>query len=95
MSNVWVLANVFESDLPFVKIGDTADVMTGAGAAPMKGRVSYIAALVDPNTRAVSVRIDVPNPGEVLKRDLYVRAVIQSQQESSGLARSRLGGAAR
>ncbi len=85
LSNVWVLANVFESDLPFVKIGDTAEVVTGAGATPMKGRVSYIAALVDPNTRAVSVRIDVPNPGEVLKRDLYVRAVIQSQQESQGL----------
>jgi cobalt-zinc-cadmium efflux system membrane fusion protein len=85
LSNVWVLANVFESDLPFVKIGDTAEVMTGAGAAPMKGRVSYIAALVDPNTRAVSVRIDVPNPGDVLKRDLYVRAIIQSQTESQGL----------
>jgi cobalt-zinc-cadmium efflux system membrane fusion protein len=85
LSNVWVLANVFESDLPFVKIGDAAEVVTGAGMAPMKGRVSYIAALVDPNTRAVSVRIDVPNPGEVLKRDLYVRAVIQSQTESQGL----------
>ncbi len=85
LSNVWVLANVFESDLPFVKIGDTAEVVTGAGAASLKGRVSYIAALVDPNTRAVSVRIDVPNPGEVLKRDLYVRAVIQSQTESQGL----------
>lgn len=85
LSNVWVLANVFESDLPFVKIGDTAEVVTGAGVAPMKGRVSYIAALVDPNTRAVSVRIDVPNPGEVLKRDLYVRAVIQSHTESQGL----------
>jgi cobalt-zinc-cadmium efflux system membrane fusion protein len=85
LSNVWVLANVFESDLPFVKIGDTAEVVTGAGAVPMKGRVSYIAALVDPNTRAVSVRIDVPNPGEVLKRDLYVRVVIQSQTESQGL----------
>jgi cobalt-zinc-cadmium efflux system membrane fusion protein len=85
LSNVWVLANVFESDLPFVKIGDPAEVLTGAGAVPMKGRVSYIAALVDPNTRAVSVRIDVPNPGEVLKRDLYVRAIIQSQTETQGL----------
>jgi cobalt-zinc-cadmium efflux system membrane fusion protein len=85
LSSVWVIANVFEADLPFVKIGDSAEVLTGAGVAPLKGRVSYIAALVDPNTRAIAVRLDVPNPGEVLKRDLYVRVVIHSQAESQGL----------
>ena len=51
----------------------------------MQGRVDYIAALVDPNTRAVSVRLDVPNPGEVLKRDLYVRVQIHSQAPASGI----------
>lgn len=85
LSSVWVIANVFEADLPFVKIGDSAEVLTGAGTAPLKGRVSYIAALVDPNTRAIAVRLEVPNPGEVLKRDLYVRVVIQSQAESQGM----------
>ena len=85
LSTVWVIANVFEADLPFVKIGDSADVLTTAGAAPLTGKVSYIAALVDPNTRAIAVRLDVPNPGEILKRDLYVRAVIHSQLESQGL----------
>jgi cobalt-zinc-cadmium efflux system membrane fusion protein len=85
LSTVWVIANVFEADLPFVKIGDSADVLSTAGAAPLIGKVSYIAALVDPNTRAIAVRLDVPNRGEVLKRDLYVRAVIHSQFESQGL----------
>jgi cobalt-zinc-cadmium efflux system membrane fusion protein len=85
LSSVWVIANVFEADLAFVKIGDSADVVTAAGTAPLRARVSYIAALVDPNTRAISVRLDVPNPGEALKRDMYVRAVIHSQLESQGL----------
>ena len=85
LSSVWVIANVFEADLPFVKIGDSAEVLTGAGVTSLKGRVSYIAALVDPTTRAIAVRLDVPNPGEVLKRDLYVRVVIHSQSESQGL----------
>jgi cobalt-zinc-cadmium efflux system membrane fusion protein len=84
LSSVWVMANVFEGDLPSVRIGDTADVITGSGQT-LQGRVDYIAALVDPNTRAVSVRLDVPNPGEVLKRDLYVRVQIHSQAPANGI----------
>jgi cobalt-zinc-cadmium efflux system membrane fusion protein len=85
LSAVWVIANVFEADLPFVKIGDSADVLTEGSTAPLTGRVSYIAALVDPATRGIAVRLDVPNPGGVLKRDLYVRVIIHSQAESNGL----------
>src|SRR5205823_439174 len=77
LSNVWVMANVFEADLSAVHIGDEAEVVTGAGQT-LAGRVDYVAALVDPNTRAVSVRIEVQNPGEVLKRDLYVRVAFHS-----------------
>ena len=84
LSSVWVMANVFEADLPSVRTGDTADIITGSGQT-LKGRVDYIAALVDPNTRAVSVRLNVPNPGEVLKRDLYVRVQIHSQVQASGI----------
>jgi cobalt-zinc-cadmium efflux system membrane fusion protein len=84
LSSVWVMANVFEADLPSVRIGDTADVITGSGQT-LQGRVDYIAALVDPNTRAISVRLDVPNPGEVLKRDLYVRVQLHSQRPSQGI----------
>ena len=85
LSTVWVMANVFEADLPFVKVGDPAEVKTSAGLAPLPGKVSNIAALVDPNTRAVAVRLEVPNTGQVLKRDLYVRVTIRSRAESSGV----------
>jgi cobalt-zinc-cadmium efflux system membrane fusion protein len=84
LSSVWVMANVFEADLPAVHNGDTADVITGAGQT-LQGRVDYIAALVDPNTRAVSVRLEVPNPGEVLKRDLYVRVQLHSRLPAQGI----------
>ncbi len=84
LSSVWVMANVFEADLPSVRTGDTADVITGSGQT-LTGRVDYIAALVDPNTRAVSVRLDVPNPGEVLKRDLYVRVQLHSKLPVQGI----------
>lgn len=84
LSNVWVFANVFETDLPSVHIGDSADVVTGNGP-PLPGRVDYIAALVDPNTRAVSVRLEVRNPGEVLKRDMYVRVAIHAHAPARGI----------
>ncbi len=84
LSSVWVMANVFEADLPFVASGDSAEVITGSGQS-LPGKVEYIAALVDPNTRAVLVRLGVANPGEVLKRDLYVKVAIHSHSESRGL----------
>lgn len=84
LSSVWVLANVFEADLPSVHVGDAAEVITGSGQT-LTGRVDYIAALVDPSTRAVPVRINVPNPGEVLKRDLYARVQLHSQVPVQGI----------
>ncbi|HEY0783425.1 MAG TPA: efflux RND transporter periplasmic adaptor subunit, partial [Thermoanaerobaculia bacterium] len=46
LATVWVMANVFESDLPFVSAGDTAEITTGEGGAPIEGRVDYVAAIV-------------------------------------------------
>ena len=85
LSTVWVMGNIFESDLPYVAAGDRAEIAAGAGGAPIAGRVDYVAAIVDPTTRAIPVRIVAPNPGRVLKRDLYVRVAIRSSREASGL----------
>ncbi len=85
LSTVWVMGNIFETDLPFVAPGDRAEITAGAGGQPLPGRVDYIAAIVDPTTRAIPVRIVAANPGGTLKRDLYVRLAIQSSRESSGL----------
>lgn len=85
LSTVWVTANLFESDLPFVAAGDPADVTTGVGSERFPGRVDYVAAIVDPNTRAIAVRIVVKNPKRILKKDLYVRVALHSRRESEGL----------
>lgn len=84
LSDVWVYANVFEADLASVHLGDVADVVTGGGQT-LTGRVDNIAAVVDPNTRAVAVRIDVANPGEVLKRDFYVHVQLHSHAPVQGI----------
>jgi len=83
LSKVWVMAHIFDTDLGAVHVGDTAQV-SGVGRI-FKGRVDNIAAEVDPNTRSVAVRIVVDNPGEFLKRQMYVQVRIDDRQETQGL----------
>jgi membrane fusion protein, heavy metal efflux system len=85
LSRVWVMAQVFGSDLASVNLGDSATVETGIDSKTFTGRVDNIAALVDPDTRSVAVRIVADNPGDFLKKQMYVRILIQAREESTGL----------
>ena len=85
LSSMWVQANVFESDLGSVQIGDRAEVTTTASPNPFVGKVTYIAALVDPATKATAVRILVPNTRRLLKKDMYVQVTIHVSREKRGL----------
>jgi len=85
LSRVWVMAQLFGSDLASVSVGDPAEVETGIAANSFSGTVDNISALVDPTTRSVMVRVVVENPGDFLKKQMYVRVRIQSRQESTGL----------
>jgi len=85
LSRVWVMARLFGSDLSSVSVGDPAEVLTGIGANNFSGKVDKISALVDPDTRAVTVRVVVDNPQRFLRKQMYVRVLLHSRYESSGL----------
>jgi cobalt-zinc-cadmium efflux system membrane fusion protein len=85
LSRVWVMAQVFGSDLASVNLGDSAEVVTGTDSKGFSGRVDNISALVDPDTRSVVVRVVAENPGNALKKQMYVRVLIQARQQSVGL----------
>lgn len=85
LSSVWVMANVFEADLASVHKGERAVVTSDATPTPFDGTVDYVGALVDPATRATSVRVVVRNRGELLKRDMYVNVAIQSSGQRRGI----------
>jgi membrane fusion protein, heavy metal efflux system len=85
LSRVWVLAQVFGSDLASIGVGDKADVATGIAENDLSGTVDNISTLVNPDTRSVQVRVVVENPGSFLKKQMYVRVLIHSRQESTGL----------
>jgi cobalt-zinc-cadmium efflux system membrane fusion protein len=85
LATMWVETSVFESDLSSVQVGDRAEVTTTASPTPFVGRVTYIAALVDPATKATSVRVVVPNTRRLLKKDMYVQVSIHASRERNGV----------
>jgi len=85
LSQVWVMANIFESDVAAIDLGDSAEVFTSAAPTSFPGKVDNLAAILDPNTRSIGVRVVAKNPGGVLKKQMYVRVRIRSNRESTGL----------
>ncbi len=85
LSRVWVLAHLFGADLDAVKLGDPAEVQTGTGSESFAGIVNNISSIVDPDTRAVAVRVVADNPRGVLKQQMYVHVLIHSKMETPGL----------
>jgi cobalt-zinc-cadmium efflux system membrane fusion protein len=78
MSTVWVLVNVYQSDLGFVHTGDSVDITTESYPDIFHGQISYIAPALDPNTRTLQARIVTGNPAKKLKKDMYVTAAVQA-----------------
>ncbi|HEY1731715.1 MAG TPA: efflux RND transporter periplasmic adaptor subunit [Terriglobales bacterium] len=77
-SNVWVFVNIYQKDLPYVRVGDPVTIRTDSYPDTFAGRISYIAAALDPSTRTLQARIDTNNPGQKLKKDMYVVASVNA-----------------
>ena len=86
LSTVWVLANVYQNDLADVKVGDDVVVQTDAYPDSFHGRISYISAALDPNTRTLQARIVVDNPGEKLKREMYCTVIVTAGSMRKAIA---------
>jgi cobalt-zinc-cadmium efflux system membrane fusion protein len=77
-NGVWVLVNVYQSDLPFVHVGDAVELNTDSYPELFHGKISYLAPALDPNTRTLQARIVTENPGKKLKKDMYVTATVKA-----------------
>jgi cobalt-zinc-cadmium efflux system membrane fusion protein len=80
LSHVWILCDVYENDLPFVHIGEYADVRLNAfpGKA-FRGRVANIGPILDPSLRTAKVRLELENPG-LMRIGMFVTATFHGQQ---------------
>ena len=85
LSHVWVLADVYESDLRSIRLGMPATVtLSYQPGREWRGQVANVAPTVDGATRTIKVRIDVPNQGGALKPDMFGDVVLHVE-EGQGL----------
>lgn len=79
LSTVWVIAQVYEKDLASLRAGSGASVTTDAYAGRLfRGHVTYIDPNIDQATRTAQVRVELENPGQILKIGMYVNVAFGS-----------------
>ncbi|HTG81589.1 MAG TPA: efflux RND transporter periplasmic adaptor subunit [Geobacteraceae bacterium] len=84
LSTVWVEVEVYENEFPNIRIGQAVDIVSQSyPGKTFRGRVSFVYPFLDPKTRTVKVRVEIPNPGLKLKPDMFVNAVVKVPLGSS------------
>ncbi len=78
LDRVWVVADVYESELAFVRLGAEAQVtLSYLPGRTFTGKITFITPTLDPMTRTAKVRVEVDNRDASLKPDMYAEVVIQ------------------
>jgi cobalt-zinc-cadmium efflux system membrane fusion protein len=81
ISHVWIICDVYENDLAFVRVGEYADIHLNAyPKMVLKGRIQNILPTLDPNIRTAKVRLEVDNPG-MLRFGMFVTATFHGLQK--------------
>jgi len=77
LSSVWIMADLYETQIPFIKVGDPATVtLSYMPGRVFKGRVNYINPTLDEKSRTLKARIELANPSDYLKPDMYAEVVL-------------------
>ena len=80
LSQVWIICDVYENDLPLVHLGQTADIRLNAYPdRVMTGVISDIGAILDPQIRTAKVRIQVDNPGTFMRVGMFATATLRGK----------------
>jgi RND family efflux transporter MFP subunit len=87
LTRLWVLADVFERDVGAVAAGARAEVRVAAWPGRVwEGKVTHVGDVVDPQTRTVKVRIEVLNPDQKLKPEMFARVALRGAPAAPSLA---------
>lgn len=79
LSQVWAVFDAYESDLPFLKVGDRLEyTLQSLPGKIFSGRISFINPILDPSTRTAKVRVETANPRMELKPEMYANALIDA-----------------
>jgi len=86
LSTVWIVSQIYEQDLPLVKVGQEAEVtLTYLPENKFQGRVTYLYPTLDEKTRTAKVRMEVPNPEMTLKPGMFAKVELRAELEQSEL----------
>jgi cobalt-zinc-cadmium efflux system membrane fusion protein len=78
MNSVWVLVNVYQNDIAYVHVGEDVTIENETYPGVVRGKIQYVAPSLDPATRTLQARIEASNPGERLRKDMYVTAEVRA-----------------
>lgn len=79
LSQVWVMFDAYESDLPFLKVGDNLEfTLQAVPGKKFSGKISFIDPILDRNSRTTKVRVVTANQGNQLKPEMYASATVSA-----------------
>ncbi len=83
LSHVWALFDTYESDLPWIKLGNKISfTLQSQPGKEYAGVVSFIDPVINPQTRVALVRIEIANPTNILKPEMFATGVVKAHLES-------------
>jgi cobalt-zinc-cadmium efflux system membrane fusion protein len=86
LSSVWIVADVYENDLPYVRTGEAAHVTIPIlGKRRYEGRVAYVGSVVDATTRTARARVELANPDSALRPGMFAEMVIDAPERASAV----------
>ena len=87
LSQVWVFVDVFEEELPWVSVGDTAEMrVEGVPGKTFTGQLTYIYPYAERKTRTIKARLEFPNEDQQLKPDMFADVRIRAQPKENVIA---------
>jgi len=87
LKNVWIQANVYESNISYIHMGQNVDVTTLAyPGRTYQGKVDKIMNVLDPTSKVEKVRVVLPNPDYTLKPEMYASITVNDQESKQALS---------
>jgi Cu(I)/Ag(I) efflux system membrane fusion protein len=85
LSRVWVLFDAYESDLPWIDVGDTLVFTTESfPGKEFTSKITFIDPVINPQSRVASVRTEVKNPDGILKPEMFAQGIIKTRLSGTG-----------
>lgn len=87
LSRVWIYADIYEYELPWIAVGQRGTVeLSYLAGSQLEGKVTYVYPFLDPKTRTARVRLELANPGVVLKPEMFANVTIETDVREDVLA---------